>query len=203
METICPNLLYNRQTNLLFEKPSQVMKQKLLLILMLISFYSGVFAQSTKAIKNEPVVVREMNSFLSSSNSGTAARMTNGTPAVNTDNLKDLISNVHSATYFYSGEVKTYGDQPAKLYTDLGSLNLLESSITLKQNIEIVTIQITDASQLNATIDLSSLSNFPNLKFIYFISRLDTTSEKIASHIVNYDNRFNIFYKLDKGDSNQ
>ncbi|MDN3677569.1 hypothetical protein QWY90_09600 [Flavobacterium paronense] len=179
------------------------MKQKLLLILMLVSFYSGVFAQGTRAIKNETIVIKEMNSFLSLSNSETSARIANGTPAVNTNHLKDLISNVHSATYFYSGEAKTYGEQPVKLYTDLGMLNRLDSSITLKQNIEIVTVQITDSSQLNSTIDLSSLSNFPNLKFVYFISSLNTTSENIASHIVNYDKRFNIFYKIDKGDNNQ
>ena len=198
-----PNVLFNLQTNLLFEKTSQIMKQKLLLILMLVAFCSSIFAQGTRANKNETIVIREMNSFLSSSNIGTSARIANRIPAVDTNHLKDLISNVHSATYFYSGEVKTYGEQPAKLYTDLSSLNRLDSSITLKENIEIVTIEITDKSQLNASIDLSNLSNFSNLKFVYFISSLNITSENIASHIVKYDNRFNIFYKIDKGDNNQ
>ena len=203
MKTNSPNVLFNHQTNLLFEKTSQVMKQKLLLILMLVSFYSSVFAQGTRTVQNGNVVVREMNSFLSSANSGASARIASGVTAVNTEHLRDLISKVQSSTYFYSDVVKTYGDQPTNLFTDLGSLNRVDNSITLKQNIEIVTIRITDASQLNSTIDLSNLSNFPNLKYVYFISSLNTSSENIANHIVNYDSRFNIFYKIDKGDNNQ
>jgi hypothetical protein len=73
----------------------------------------------------------------------------------------------------------------------------------LKQNIEIATVQINSASELNATIDLAVFSNFPNLKYIYFISKLNTTSDTMASRIMNYDSRFNILFKLDKGDSNQ
>ena len=114
-----------------------------------------------------------------------------------------MVTEVHSTTYFYEGEVKTYGEVPTNLYTDFSSLNQLNSSISLKENIEIATVRINTASELNSTIDLAVFSNFPNLKYIYFITSLNTTSATIASHVINYDPRFNLLYKLDRGDSNQ
>lgn len=204
MKTNSPNVLFNHQTKLLFEKTSQVMKQKLLLILMLVSFYTGTFAQSRLVSQNGPIVVTEMNSVLFSNASGRVARQSSASSRINVERLKALITELQASTYFYGGDAQTYdGDQPTNLYTDLASLNRVNNSITVKQKIELVTIRINTLSELNSTIDLSVLSNFPSLKYIYFISGLNTTSETIASHIANYDSRYNIFYKIDKGDSNQ
>lgn len=201
MKTNNPNVLFNHQANLLLEKTSQIMKQKLLFILMLVSFYSGVYAQGTRS---GAIVVTEMNSIFSSNGNSGSARVANtSSGSMNIQRLKVLIDQVQSSSYFYEGVVKTYGDAPTNLYTDIASLRHVDNSITLKQNVEIVTIVINTASELNSTIDLAAFSNFPNLKYIYFISNVNTTSENIASHLVNYDTRFNLFYKIDKGDSNQ
>lgn len=203
MKTNSPNVLFNHQAILLLGKTSQVMKQKLLLILMLVSFCSVVSAQSLRSVRNQAIVVTDVNSILFP-NSGTSARIaSSNTGSVNAEHLRDLITQVQSSTYYFEGDVKTYGDVPTNLFTDLGSLNQLDNVITLKQNIEIATIRINSASELNSPIDLTAFSNFPNLKYIYFITKLNTTSENIASHILNYDARFSIFYKLDKGDKNQ
>lgn len=200
MKTNSPNVLFNHQAKLLLGKTSQVMKQKLLLILMLVSFCTGAIAQGRTAAQRT-IIVTDMNSILSS-NGSTSARLAN-TSNVNANRVKDLVTQVQPSTYFLEGEVKTYGDAPVNLFTDLSSLNQVNSSITLKENIEIVTVRIRTTSELNSTIDLAAFSNFPSLKYIYFISGSNTTSDNIASHIVNYDERFNIFYKVDKGDSNQ
>ena len=167
---------------------------------MLVSFCSSIFAQSKRS---ETMSVTEMNSFLSKPNVETSARIANGATNLNSNKVRDLITKVQPSIYFYSEDVKTYGDQPTNLFTDIASLNQVDNSIVLKQNIEIVTIRINNMNELNSTIDLNAFSNFTNLKYIYFISSLNTTSENIASHILNYDSRFNIFYKIDRGDSNQ
>lgn len=200
MKTNSPNVLFNHQANPLLVKTSQVMKQKLLLILMFVSFYSASFAQGTRAGQGGTIIVTDVNSILFPN--GTSARMA-ANPAINADRLRDLITQVQSSTYYFEGAVHTYGDVPTNLFTDLGSLSQLNNSIALKENIEIATVRINSAGELNSTIDLAAFSNFPNLKYIYFITRLNTTSENIASHLTNYDNRFNILYKIDKGDSNQ
>lgn len=200
MKTNSPNVLFNHQAMLLLENTSQVMKQKLLLILMLVSFCSVSFAQGTRATQVRAIIVTDVNSILFTD--GASARVA-ANSAINTERLRNLITEVQSSTYFFEGAVHTYGDAPTNLFTDLGSLNQLNTSISLKENIEIATVRINSASELNSTIDLASFSNFPNLKYIYFITKLDTTSENIASHIANYDTRFNILYKIDKGDRNQ
>lgn len=199
MKTNSPNVLFNHQTKLLFGKTSQVMKQKLLLMLLLVFIYSGSFAQSTRS--GGTVVVRDMNAILYSN--GATARQASSDAAINVERLRNLISEVQSSVYFFEGVVKTYGEQPTNLFTDLSSLNQVNNAITQKQNVEIVTVRIKTASELNSTIDLAAFNNFPNLKYIYFISSLNTTSENIANRVRNYDGRFNIFYKIDKGDSNQ
>jgi hypothetical protein len=200
MKTNSPNVLFNHQANLLLEKTSQVMKQKLLLILMLVSLCTVGFAQSGRSSESGTIVVTDVNSILFPS--GTSARMVSNSE-VNTVRVRELITQVQSSTYYFEGVVKTYGAVPTNLFTDLSSLSQVNNSITQKENIEIVTIRINTASELNSTIDLAVFSNFPNLKYIYFITKLNTTSSNIAGHLANYDNRFNIFYKLDKGDSNQ
>jgi hypothetical protein len=187
----------------LFEKTTQAMKQKVLFIVMLVFIYSGVFSQDTKSVQNETIVVTEINSLLASSRNSGAAR-TIGTPSksVELQRLNDLVTQVQSSIYFYQSEVKTFGNSPTNLYTDASSLGQINNSITEKQNIEIVTILINTEHELNSVIDLAPFSNFPNLKYLYFISNVDTTSEYIASHIGHYDSRFNLFYKIDKGDRN-
>ncbi len=185
------------------------MKQKLLLILMLVSFISVSFAQGTRG-DGRAIIVTDVNSLLFSNPSDASedSGLARTTSSANTNDidvlrLKQLVTEVQAATYFYGGNVRTFGSEPKSLYTDLASLNQVNGSIALKQHFEIATIRINTASELNSTIDLAAFSNFPNLKYIYIITKLDTTSENIASRITNYDNRFNIIYKLDKGDSNQ
>lgn len=203
MKTNSPNVLFNHRAILLLEKTSQVMKQKLLLILMLVSFYSISFAQSARSSQNGTIAVTELNSILPQNGTVSARVASTTAGTVNVERLRDLITQVQSATYYFDGEVKTYGEMPTNLFMDLSSLNQINSAIALKDNIEIATININTASELNSTIDLAAFSNFPNLKYIYFISNVTTTSENIASRITNYESRFNIVYKIDKGDRNQ
>ena len=67
--------------------------------------------------------------------------------------------------------------------------------------IEIVIIKIDNASQLNASINLALLSNFKKLKYIYIVSSITISSNEIANMITNYDEKYSVFYKIDKGDN--
>lgn len=195
MKTNNPNVLFNHQVILLLEKTSEIMKKELLLILVLVSFFSVSNAQNFRVNNENDVIVTDMNSILYTN---TSARLANN-PAINVQRIRSLVTEVQSSTYFYEGVVKTYGDVPTNLFTDFSSLSQLNNSISLKQNIEIVTIRINTSSELNSTIDLSIFSNFPNLKYIYILSNVQTTKSVIAGLIQNNDERFSIYYKIDKG----
>ena len=176
------------------------MKQKLLLILVLVSFYSSAFAQGTRSSQNGTIVLIELNSFLASHRTTSSARIAStNTGAINVQRLNDLVTQVQPSIYFYQGEIKTYGNAPTNLYTDANSLSQVNELISEKQNIEIVTIRINAASDLSSAIDLSVFSNFPNLKYIYIISNLETTESVIEGLIQNNEERFSMFYKIDKG----
>lgn len=205
MKTSSPNVLFNHRAIELLEKTSQVMKQKLLLFIMLVSLCTGAFAQSGRPVgQSETIVVTDVNSLLFSSGSTTSRpAATTSVPGIDVPRIKELVTQVQSSYYLYGSDVRTYGDRPTNLFTDLSSLNQVNSSIMLKNNIEMVTVRINTASELNSTIDLAVFSNFPNLRYIYFISGLNTTSDVIARNIVNYQDRFNILYKIDRGDRNQ
>lgn len=195
MKTITPNVLFNYQANFWLDKKRQIMKHKLLLVLILVSFCQNVLAQSTR---NGTVVIREINSFLSTASSGSTARATSEITGINTDQLRNLVTKVQPSIYFFQGVVKTYGNAPTKLYTDASSLSQVNNLISEKQDIEIVTIRINTESDLSSFIDLSVFSNFPNLKYIYILSNVETTESVIVGLIQNNDERFSLFYKIEK-----
>jgi hypothetical protein len=195
MKTIIPNVLFNHQANFWLDKQRKIIKQKLLLVLILVSFYQNVLAQSTR---NGEVVIREISSFLTTS-SVSSARATTGISGINTDQLRNLVTTVQPSIYFFQGVVKTYENAPTNLYTDANSLSQVNYLISEKDNIEIVIIHINTSSDLSSVIDLSLFSNFPNLKYIYILSNVETTKSVIVGLIQNNDERFRLFYKIDKG----
>lgn len=118
----------------------------------------------------------------------------------NAKNVENLVYALQSSIYLNSGVVKTFGDNPKNIYTDLVSLNGISSTSISKSNIEIVIININTANDLNSKIDLSLFSSFYKLKFIYIVSRVNISSQNIAKMLVNYDDQYSIFYKIEKGE---
>jgi hypothetical protein len=197
-EIIIPNPLSNPQTIPLFEKSSQIMKRKVILLLMFVFFYSNINAQlGTVSSQNDPVTVTNIDSFFSAAKKVTAS---NGAK-LNAQNLKTLTTNVQSSVYCYSNTVNTYGEKPVDLFTDIHSLAQVDNLVTLKNDIEIVIIKIDNETQLNSSINLAFLSNFKKLKYIYIVSSINTTPSVIANMITNYDEKYSVFYKITKGDN--
>lgn len=93
----------------------------------------------------------------------------------NAQNVEDLVYKLQSSVYFNSGNVKTFGDNPKNLYTDIASLNGISSVSLSKRNIEIVIIKINNSNDLNSIIDLSLCSDFYKLKYTH----TDPTCSKI------------------------
>ena len=204
MKTIVPKqLTYLSDYFQLLRRIPKFLKMKKLVMLLALLFYAFTNAQELSVPKDKSIVVTDMNTILKSNTTEVHENAKSVSNTIDKQRIRDLISKPQSSVYFYNGVSKTYGEEPSRLYSDIGSLNKIENSITLKQNIEIVTILINTETDLNSTIDLSAFSNFSKLKYVYFISNVTTTNENIARHIANYDKRFSLFYKIDKGDSNQ
>jgi len=195
MKTSVPNLLINPTSNaLLFRKPPILMMKRLLLLLVFVLYGAGINAQDlrTSAVPR----VMEIKAYVASLK---AAELSSRNANLGSNRLEHLLNDVQPATYFTSGEVQTYGDAPNSLFTNSSSLSNIATSNIARANIEIVTITLSTSADLSRSIDLSVFSNFPNLKYIYILSSVETTESVISGLIRNNDGKFGVFYKIDKG----
>ncbi len=192
-----PNKLINLQAKFLFEKSNETMRIKVFLLLMLVTFSTSLSAQVKSEI--ETPNVREINSYL---NKQGALMRTSGNVYSDAKNLEDLISNVQSSVYYYSGVIKTYGEKPKNLFTNISSLAQISNQNFFKNNIEIVVLTIDKPSDLS-TIDMALLSSLKNLKYIYIVSKVSVTSQTISNLIINSNEKYSVFYKVDSKDTDQ
>jgi hypothetical protein len=200
MKKRVPNQFINQQNNvLLFRKPLILMMKRLLLMIIFVLYGGIITAQETRMSTEVPPVL-EVKDFLAYLRSSEHASRTTFS---NAQNVEDLMYKSQPSVYFYSGIVKSYGEKPKCLFTDFQSLNNLESAGILKNNIEMVTIKIDRAGDLNATIDMSVFSSFKNMKYIYIVSSTNTTSQVVSRMIRNSDEKYGVFYRIDKGDNNR
>lgn len=167
--------------------------KRLLLVLVLVCFCMQAKAQVSRDANQNPIM--EVSAYLSSlrTNSATARTSSSGLA-----HLENLLNEVQPSVYLSSGQVKTFGDQPTALYTDVSSLANASSLVDSKESIEMVTIRMERSADLR-TIDLSLLSSFPNLKYVYLLSTTETTANTLSSLVQNTDGRFVVFYKISKG----
>ncbi len=195
MERNVPNQFNNHLNNFLLFGKLQIFIMKRLLLLLILAFYcANINAQEVRTTPSSQLM--EVNAYLTYLRSSeSTARNLN----TNSNRLEKLLNEVQPAIYFLNGEVKSYGENPTSLFTNSSSLREIATRINSKESIEIVTINLTQGVDLNSPIDLSLFSSFPNLKYIYILSNVETTGTVISNLIRNNESRFAVFYKVDKG----
>lgn len=200
------NLLYARNANFskIYSTKINCMKSKIIMLIVLLISSLNAVAQrlSTSDNIDETVPVLELDAFLSTPSQTARAAAVSNVTLLNMQNVKELVYNTQPSIYFYGGVVKVFGDRPRNLFTDTNSISSLNNSITLKNNIEIVTVNLDNPNQLNTPINLSQLSEFKNLKYIYFITSFDVSNNAIANLIQGESEKYMVFYKVQKGDNN-
>jgi len=168
------------------------MKTFILLTLAVLSFLP--FKSNAQKGNSVTPVIKEIKTYVSSLKTGDKKIKVS---ASNSQYIENLVFGVQPSIYFDSGIEKIFGDKPVKLFTDISSLRLIPSSISLKDDIEIVAIKIKNSNDLNSKIDLAIFSNFNNLKYIYILSSTNTSEQNIANMFINYNNQYSIFYKIE------
>lgn len=192
MKKIAPKKIVNLQNIfILFQNPLYLNLKRVLLIA--IALYSVTISSQV----TPTFTVKEMKLFISDLK---VLEQNSKLSFSNAQNVENLVNNVQPSIYFYSGVVNSYGDKPSKLYTNIQSLNGLNNAILLNNNIEIVEIKIENQSDLNMKIDLSLFSNFEKLKYIYILSSITITDQNISKMMLNYDEKYSVFYKIEKGE---
>jgi hypothetical protein len=172
---------------------SLTIKRVLLILVFSISFVN-MSAQNSSSIT--PTVM-DVNAFISSLKTTPQSNQRTKVSVSNSQYVENLVFGIQPAQYFDSGSIKTFGDIPVKLFTNISSLNGIPNSNILTADIEIVVIKVNNAFDMNSKIDLIKFSDFPKLKYIYMLTSVNTTDQKIASMFLNYTDQYSIFYKIE------
>jgi len=202
MKRHAPNELINQSNNvLLLRKPLILMMRKLLLLLVFVLFVTNVTAQESRGSGSG---IPEVKAFIASLRaSEQTSRQSAGSEFSQANSIEDLVYKAHDAQYLSGGIVKTYGEKPRQLFVDITSLNGLNNPALLKNNVDIVTIRINSANDLNATIDLSQFSSFKSLKYVHIVSSVATSASHLATRVSNPEERLTVFYSINNGEGNQ
>lgn len=175
------------------------------IILLLLTFYQAIlFAQISNTITEEvpTMTVVDIDDFLAPTNGTLRMASESLANSLNVQNVKSLIYNTQPSIYYFSDVEKIFGEKPKNLFTNFNSLNNLNTAISLKNNIEIVTIKLENKNQLNSTFNLELFSSFKNLKYIYILSTFDTNAQAISNMIIGINEKYSVFYNVEKGDTN-
>lgn len=168
---------------------SEVLKlNKMFFILLMIFLSINSFSQT-----NQTFSIIKRDNFLNS------LRTSSTRNASSYDAVLDLMDGVQSSIYLTSNQVKTFGAKPVCMYSDLTSLGLANSSGLLVNYIEMVTIKIDRPSQLNSPIDLSVVSSYKSVKYIYFRVSFDFELAQLIQAIKNCDTKCIVIYSIEKG----
>lgn len=163
------------------------------LLLVLIMFFSlpNISAQNKTP---GSLTVLDVSSYISSlKGNNQKTRATAATPQY----VENLIFGIQPAVYYTLGRSKKFGENPVKLFTDISSLKDIPNTTLSTSDLEIIVIKIGNASDLNVKIDLLKFKDFPKLKYLYVLSNLNTTNQNVANMFVNYNNQYDIFYKIE------
>jgi len=195
MKTNIPNRIINPQNDsLLFGKFPILFMKKLSLLIVFACFCTIASAQNFRGAQDTQLMeVKAYLDYLKTS------EVSSRNSIKNSNRLEQLLLEVQPAVYYLTGEVKTLGENPTALYTNSSSLNAIDNATIERATIEIVTINLSQNTDLGRPLDLSVFSNFPNLKYIYILSNIETTGAVISSLIRNSNSEIGVFYKIDKG----
>jgi hypothetical protein len=199
MKRHVPNELINQPNNvLLLRKPLILMMRKLLLLLVFVLFVTNISAQESRSNVSG---IPEVKAFIASlkANEQTTSRGV-GNNFSQAQSIEDLVYQAHDAQYLSGGIVKTYGEKPRQLFVDIASLNGLNNAALLKNNVDIVTIRINSANDLNATIDLSQFSSFKSLKYVHIVSAVNVSMSQFNMMVTHPEERLTVFYSINNGE---
>lgn len=156
-----------------------------ILLILLLSF-SG-FSQP-----NQRLQIVEKNNFFS------ALRTSSTTTTLFYNSVVSLFKDVNSSIYLSNNQVTTIGTKPLCMFTDVTSLSIANNPSLLVNDVKLVTIKIDDPAQLNGPINLSAVSRYTNVKYIYFKVSFDFQLSQLMSRLLEVDPKVVLIYSVDK-----
>lgn len=175
-----------RNNSTFLNKITNFSKLSLTLIVVLLSSFNS-FSQL-----NQRIPIIEKTNFL------TSLRTSSTTTPILYNSVVSLFKDVNSSIYLSNNQVNTIGAIPLCMFTDVTSLSIANNPSLLVNDIELVTIKIDNPSSLNSSINLSVVSRYKNVKYIYFKVSFDFQLSQLMSQIKEVDPKVVLIYSIDK-----
>lgn len=170
-----------------------MMRTLLLLLVLVFSVFdttaqTGRRAATTAEANNQAIV--HVDQFIAALRANAQTRNAANTPM----RVESLINDAQPSSYAENGTVKTYGDNPVCVFSDVSSFANLASLNVPKADIEIITVKIRNQRDLSGALDFSSLSAFPKLKYVYLVAEFPAAERDIVNLVRNNDPKVSVFY---------
>lgn len=118
----------------------------------------------------------------------------------NREPFYELSNKLHATAYLQNNEVKKINGNDKDLkrikFYDTKSFNLLNQNEFKYEHVELITIMIKSASDLNNTLDLNAINGLTNLKYIFIKCYFKCTENQIREFI-KLNSNVRVFYKVE------
>lgn len=112
--------------------------------------------------------------------------------------VEKLISEVNPTIYAENGSVNIYGTQPVCLRASASQIAGIPDLGLPVGSVALLTIKISNVSELSTPIDLSGFGEFAALKYVHLLSEIDAPTSGLASLIINAPANVSVFYSTQR-----
>lgn len=160
---------------------------KLFIYSLLFIFFS-VFSVQISSAQNIQKYSDIINNILASND---------GQGTANAAHLESLIYDVHPKLYLNeNGIINNNVSNPVCINAEPEALNYLYEPNPLFEQVELITIDISNAYELNFVFDVSALQGFSNLKYIMFYCSYNCNPALIRLKMPDNENGITVFYHI-------
>lgn len=111
--------------------------------------------------------------------------------------LKSLIYDVQPRLYLHENGLKNNSEKPSVCLTaELSALELLYEANPLFEQVELITLNILTARDMNFVLDLARLKSFSKLKYVQFLCNYDCNPATIMIKRPQESSSIIVFYQI-------
>lgn len=171
--------------------------QRVFFVILLIFFvsangFSQAISRPNQSVEKSTVSVVKLDDYLKSiidSNKSTAKD--------DHDNLLSLVKDLKPTIYLKNGLVKTYGENPSVLRSDVTSLKLASNNKSSMKDVEIIIVNVDSSKDIQAPIDLSFVTNLKKVRYVYLLLSFDESASTLSNWIKNLNQDTVVLYTID------
>lgn len=164
----------------------------LLILFVSINSFSQAIARPKQSVEKSIVSVVKLEDYLKSITSSDTP-----TDKDAHNNLFSLIKDLKPTIYLKNGAVKTYGENPSVLRSDVASLKLASNSKSSMKDVEIVIINVDNPKDLETPIDLSFVTNLKKVRYVYLLLSFNESATTLSNWITNVNQEAVVLYTID------